>query len=272
MPQAGAARTEPRRVRQRVPAVSSTEADDPAKLTSVFLEKDEENNVYPYQMEEGYRVDQAKGLIALGLFKDYDDIRNSPRQDFGSVQPGDIKYKDVNNDGVINDKDRTWIGNPNPSFTYGLSINLSYKNFDISTFWQGVADVDIINAKKYQTDFWSVDDVGSNKGTRLLNAWSPENPNSNIPAVTTVDSNAESRFSTYYVENGSYLKLRVLQIGYTLPKSVSDNYGISNFRLYTSVQNLWTIKSKNFTGVDPETPAFGYPLPLTVNFGINISL
>ena len=107
---------------------------------------------------------------------------------------------------------------------------------------------------------------------RLLNAWSPENPNSNIPAVTTVDSNAESRFSTYYVENGSYLKLRVLQIGYTLPKSVSDNYGISNFRLYTSVQNLWTIKSKNFTGVDPETPAFGYPLPLTVNFGINISL
>ena len=210
------------------------------------------------------------GYVADGLFRTQNELDNSAEQPGKGL--GRIRYADLNNDGVINDKDRTWIGNPNPSFTYGLSINLSYKNFDISTFWQGVADVDIINAKKYQTDFWSVDDVGSNKGTRLLNAWSPENPNSNIPAVTTVDSNAESRLSTYYVENGSYLKLRVLQIGYTLPKSVSDNYGISNFRLYTSVQNLWTIKSKNFTGVDPETPAFGYPLPLTVNFGINISL
>ncbi len=218
----------------------------------------------------GRPINSMYGYVADGLFRTQNELDNSAEQPGKGL--GRIRYADLNNDGVINDKDRTWIGNPNPSFTYGLSINLSYKNFDISTFWQGVADVDIINAKKYQTDFWSVDDVGSNKGTRLLNAWSPENPNSNIPAVTTVDSNAESRFSTYYVENGSYLKLRVLQIGYTLPKSVSDNYGISNFRLYTSVQNLWTIKSKNFTGVDPETPAFGYPLPLTVNFGINISL
>lgn len=218
----------------------------------------------------GRPINSMYGYVADGLFRTQNELDNSAEQPGKGL--GRIRYADLNNDGVINDKDRTWIGNPNPSFTYGLSINLSYKNFDISTFWQGVADVDIINAKKYQTDFWSVDDVGSNKGTRLLNAWSPENPNSNIPAVTTVDSNAESRLSTYYVENGSYLKLRVLQIGYTLPKSVSDNYGISNFRLYTSVQNLWTIKSKNFTGVDPETPAFGYPLPLTVNFGINISL
>lgn len=218
----------------------------------------------------GRPINSMYGYVADGLFRTQNELDNSAEQPGKGL--GRIRYADLNNDGVINDKDRTWIGNPNPSFTYGLSINLSYKNFDISTFWQGVADVDIINAKKYQTDFWSVDDVGSNKGTRLLSAWSPQNPNSNIPAVTTVDSNAESRFSTYYVENGSYLKLRVLQIGYTLPKSVSDNYGISNFRLYTSVQNLWTIKSKNFTGVDPETPAFGYPLPLTVNFGVNISL
>lgn len=218
----------------------------------------------------GRPINSMYGYVADGLFRTQNELDNSAEQPGKGL--GRIRYADLNNDGVINDKDRTWIGNPNPSFTFGLSINLSYKNFDISTFWQGVADVDIINAKKYQTDFWSVDDVGSNKGTRLLSAWSPQNPNSNIPAVTTVDSNAESRFSTYYVENGSYLKLRVLQIGYTLPKSVSDNYGISNFRLYTSVQNLWTIKSKNFTGVDPETPAFGYPLPLTVNFGVNISL
>ena len=218
----------------------------------------------------GRPINSMYGYVADGLFRTQNELDNSAEQPGKGL--GRIRYADLNNDGIINDKDRTWIGNPNPRFTYGLNINLSFKNFDISTFWQGVGDVDVINAKKYQTDFWSVDDVGSNKGTRLLNAWSPQNPNSNIPAVTTVDSNAESRLSTYYVENGSYLKLRVLQLGYTLPKSVSDNYGISNFRLYTSVQNLWTIKSKNFTGVDPETPAFGYPLPLTVNFGINISL
>lgn len=218
----------------------------------------------------GRPINSMYGYVADGLFRTQNELDNSAEQPGKGL--GRIRYADLNNDGIINDKDRTWIGNPNPRFTYGLNINLSFKNFDISTFWQGVGDVDVINAKKYQTDFWSVDDVGSNKGTRLLNAWSPQNPNSNIPAVTTVDSNAESRLSTYYVENGSYLKLRVLQIGYTLPKSVSDNYGISNFRLYTSVQNLWTIKSKNFTGVDPETPAFGYPLPLTVNFGVNISL
>lgn len=218
----------------------------------------------------GRPINSMYGYVADGLFRTQNELDNSAEQSGKGL--GRIRYADLNNDGIINDKDRTWIGNPNPGFTYGINLNVSYKNFDLSTFWQGVGDVDVINAKKYQTDFWSVDDVGSNKGTRLLNAWSPQNPNSNIPAVTTVDSNAESRFSTYYVENGSYLKLRVLQIGYTLPKTVSDIYGISNFRLYTSVQNLWTIKSRSYTGVDPETPAFGYPLPLTINFGVNISL
>ena len=178
----------------------------------------------------------------------------------------------LNNDGIINDKDRTWIGNPNPGFMYGINLNFSYKNFDLSTFWQGISDVDVINSKKYQTDFWSVDDVGSNKGTRLLDAWSPQNPNSDIPALTTVDSNAESRFSSYYVENGSYLKLRVVQLGYSIPKNVLEQYKITNFRIYISAQNLLTLKSKSFTGIDPETPAFGYPLPLTFNFGVNLSL
>jgi hypothetical protein len=74
------------------------------------------------------------------------------------------------------------------------------------------------------------------------------------------------------VESGSYLKLRVLQLGYTFPKSLMEHYNIVNFRMYASVQNLWTIKSKSFTGIDPETPAFGYPLPLTFNFGVNFSL
>lgn len=218
----------------------------------------------------GRPIGSMYGYVADGLFRTQSEVDNSAVQSGKGL--GRIRYADLNGDGIITDLDRTWIGNPNPGYMYGFNLNFSFKNFDLSTFWQGIGDVDVINVKKYQTDFWSVDDIGSNKGTRLLSAWSPQNPNSDIPALTTVDNNGESRFSSYYVENGSYLKLRVLQLGYTFPKSLMEQYKISNFRIYTSVQNLLTIKSKSFTGIDPETPAYGYPLPLTVNFGVNFSL
>lgn len=218
----------------------------------------------------GRPINSMYGYVTDGLFRSDLEVENS------AVQPGKdvgrIRYSDLNQDGIIDDKDRAWIGNPNPGFVYGFNLSLNYKNFDLTTFWQGVGDVDVINHTKYQTDFWSVDDVGSNKGARLLNAWSPNNPNSNIPALTTIDRNAESRFSTYYIEKGDYLKLRVLQLGYSLPEALVDKYGISKFRMYTNVQNLWTISSSNFTGVDPEMPGFGYPLPLTVSLGLNVSL
>lgn len=218
----------------------------------------------------GRPINSMYGYVADGLFRTQDEVdehADQPGKDLGR-----IRYKDLNSDGVIDTNDRTWIGNPNPGFQYGININVSYKNFDITTFWDGLGNIDVINSKKYQTDFWSVDDVGSNKGTRLLNAWSVDNPNSSIPALTTVDSNAESRFSTYYVENGSYLKLRLLQLGYTLPKSLAERYSLENFRIYISGQNLLIIDSKKFTGVDPESPAFGYPLPMTFTVGLNVSL
>ncbi|WP_116787903.1 SusC/RagA family TonB-linked outer membrane protein [Flavobacterium psychrotrophum] len=218
----------------------------------------------------GRPINSMYGYVGDGLFRTQDEV------DVHADQPGKglgrIRYKDLNGDGVVDTNDRTWIGNPNPGFQYGINVALSYKNFDFTTFWDGIGNVDVINSKKYQTDFWSVDDVGSNKGTRLLNAWSVDNPNSSIPALTTVDRNAESRFSTYYVENGSYLKLRVLQLGYTLPKSLSEKYSLENFRIYVSGQNLLIIDSKKFTGVDPESPAFGYPLPMTFTVGLNVSL
>lgn len=218
----------------------------------------------------GRPINSMYGYVADGLFRSELEVENSAEQPGKGL--GRIRYSDLNNDGVIDDKDRTWIGNPNPGFTYGFNMAFNYKNFDLTVFWQGVGDVDVINQTKYQTDFWSVDDVGSNKGARLLKAWSPNNPNSDIPALTTIDRNAESRFSTYYVENGAYLKLRVLQLGYSLPEDIVNKYSISKFRLYANAQNLWTISSSNFTGVDPETPGFGYPLPLTITFGINVSL
>lgn len=110
-----------------------------------------------------------------------------------------------------------------------------------------------------------------NKGQRLLNAWSPMNPGSNIPALTYSDNNNEKRVSTYWVENGSYLKLRTIQLGYNFPKLIASKLYMERLRMYLSAQNLLTIKSSSFTGVDPENPNFGYPIPVNITFGINVT-
>lgn len=217
----------------------------------------------------GHPLNSIYGYVADGLFRTQDEINNGVEQDGKGL--GRIRYKDLNGDGKITDADRTWIGVPHPDFMYGLNINLEYKNFDLTMFWQGVYNTDVINDQKYHTDFWSVSETGSNKGVRLLDAWSPSNPDSSIPALSITDSNWESRMSTYFVENGSYLKLRTLQLGYSLPKVYSKRIGLEQFRLYVSGQNLLTIKSKSFTGIDPETPGFGYPIPMTFTVGANIT-
>ena len=154
---------------------------------------------------------------------------------------------------------------------YGLSIDLSYKGFDLNAFFYGVQGIDVNTySVKSETDFWSINDVRSNKGTRLLNAWSTNNPNSDIPAITALNTNDEGRLSTYFIENGSFMKLRNLQLGYTLPKKLTEKIYMEKCRIYVSGQNLFTIKSKKFSGVDPENAAFGYPIPTTFTVGLNI--
>jgi len=215
----------------------------------------------------GHSINMRAGYIADGIFKSQEEVDNHADQTGKGV--GRIRYKDLDNNGVIDTKDQTWIGNPNPDFTYGLNIYLEYKNFDLTMFWQGVQGVDVYNEVKKNTDFWSVGDMNANRGTRLLGAWT-QNPRSDIPAVCLEDLNNEKRISSYYVENGSYLKLRNLQLGYTLPTDISKKIKIERLRFYFSAQNLLTIKSKNFTGMDPENPNFGYPIPLNLTFGFNI--
>lgn len=211
------------------------------------------------------------GYVSDGIFKSQEELDNHCKQDGKAL--GRMRYRDLNNDGTINDKDRTWIGDPYPDFSYGLNINLTYKNFDLTLYFQGIQNVDInVFALKKTTDFWSVSDTRSNKGARLLNAWDPiTNPKSNIPALSLTDTNNETRFSTYYIENGSYLKLRNAQLGYNFPENTLNKLKLSKLRFYASAQNLFTIKSENFTGVDPENPAWGYPIPLTVTLGVNVS-
>lgn len=132
--------------------------------------------------------------------------------------------------------------------------------------------VDVISDLKKETDIWAGLNIGFlNKGTRLLDAWTTTNPQSNIPALSLSDNNNEKRVSTYWVENGSYLKLRTVQLGYNLPNRISKKLYMERLRFYVSAQNLLTIKSKNFTGVDPENPNYGYPIPLNLTFGINVT-
>ena len=218
----------------------------------------------------GRPINSFYGYIADGLFRTEEEVRNHATQN-GGEGLGRIRYRDLNNDGKIDDEDRTWIGSPHPDFMYGLNIELSYKNFDISAFFYGVQGIDVNTyAVKSETDFWSINDVRSNKGTRLLNAWSPFNLNSDIPAITALNANDEGRLSTYFIENGSFLKLRNLQLGYTLPQTISRKAYLEKCRFYISGQNLFTIKSKKFSGVDPENAGFGYPIPTTFTVGVNI--
>ena len=223
------------------------------------------------------------GYVADGLFQ------NQAEVDAYAAQPGKaigrIRYKDIGGldasgkyvnkpDGVVNALDRTWIGDPNPDFEYGISANASYKGFDVSVFFQGVSGAEVYNDYKHLTDFTSIWQ-GTNFGARTLDAWSPTNTGSTIPMLTLTDTNNESRYSSYFIENGSYLKLRNLQAGYTIPKSIMESVKMASARIYVQGQNLFTIKDNNgsdkYTGVDPENPNFAYPIPRTFTLGVNLT-
>jgi len=218
----------------------------------------------------GHPMGAQVGYVFDGIFKSQEEVDNHAKQDGAGV--GRMRWKDLNGDGVINEADQEWIYDPTPDFTWGLNIYLQYKNFDLTMFWQGVQGVDVISDLKRETDIWTGTNVANmNKGRRLLDAWSPTNYDSNIPALSTMDNNNEKRVSTYYVENGSFAKLRNLQVGYNFPKNICDMLYMQRLRVYVSAQNLLTIKAKSFTGVDPENANFGYPIPLNVTFGLNVS-
>lgn len=218
----------------------------------------------------GHTYGAQAGYVADGIFRSQDEVDNHAVQEGAGV--GRIRWRDLDGDGYITEKDQKWIYDPTPDFTYGLNIYLQYKNFDLSMFWQGAQGQDVISDMKKETDLWSGLNIGFlNKGERLLSAWTHNNPNSSIPALSRSDANNEKRVSTYFVEDGSYLKLRNIQFGYNLPDKVTEKLRMQKLRLYVSAQNLLTIKSKNFTGVDPENPNFGYPIPTNVTFGLNVT-
>jgi TonB-linked SusC/RagA family outer membrane protein len=194
-----------------------------------------------------------------------------------NAAPGDIMFKDINGDGVIDGKDRTNIGSFLPKFTYSLNYNASYKNFDFAVFFQGVQGNKVLNALR-------IIEEGMprlfNSDTRVLNAWTPTNTNTDIPRTISGDPNRNGRLSTRWIEDGSYLRLKNVVIGYTVPKTVlgsSAGAVIKSIRVYVSGQNLLTFTG--YKGYDPEIGSkngtltngvdFGqYPSARTLQFGV----
>ncbi|MBQ7632423.1 MAG: TonB-dependent receptor [Paludibacteraceae bacterium] len=218
----------------------------------------------------GHALGSQVGYIADGIFKSQEEVDNHAIQEGADI--GRIRYRDLNGDGRITEADQDWIYSPVPAVSFGANFYFEYKGFDLTVFFQGVGGVQVITDLKKETDIWAGLNIGFlNKGTRLLNAWSYTNPNSNIPALSLSDNNNEKRVSTYWIEDGSFLKLRNLQLGYNLPKSACDKMKMQNWRWFVSAQNVFTIHSKSFTGVDPENPNFSYPIPLTVTLGTKVT-
>ena len=247
---------------------------------SKILEYDEQYSHYAYSRNSGFRVDQARGLIALGLFKDYDDIRYSPDQsalkgDF-EIAPGDIKYKDVNGDGKINDNDIVPIGSTTkPNLIYGFGVSAQWKGFDFNVLFQGVGEssffINGFTVYPFSEGSWGnilTDVVG--------NYWSlgkNEDIHAKYPRLTYGNNSNNNRASTYWLRDGSYLRLKNLEIGYTLPKAFVSSMHIQNVRFYFMATNLLTFSE--FDLWDPELGSSNgqqYPLSRTFTLGMTINL
>lgn len=189
---------------------------------------------------------------------------------------GNFIFTDTDGNGIVNAEDKVILGNPIPDFSYGLNLNLTYKDFDMTMFFQGVAGNEIFNQMKYTYYF----DYSNNCVTDVLNAWSETNKDTNIPIMKTANTNGGNSLpSEFYVEDGAYFRCKNLQIGYTLPKKVLDKLSFTNLRFYVGVQNLFTITG--YSGYDPEVSSnvlfsrgidnSSYPNARTYTFGFNAS-
>jgi len=215
------------------------------------------------------------GLVADGIFKTQEEVDAHAEQTGKAI--GRIRYKDLDGNGVVNELyDRTWIGITDPDFFGGVTFDLSYHNFDLNLFFQGVYGNKVNNIWKQESDLWNISvPSGKNHPTRILDAWSFDNPNSNIPAISNSTTNSEQVFSSYFVEDGSYLKLRNIELGYTLPTKISNKMYMQHLRLYASARNVLTLKKgwgdDQYTSFDPEMPGYGYLTPFSLAFGLNVT-
>lgn len=240
------------------------------------LYDDKPDQIWKYQNKAGFANNQQFGLIAEGLFESEEDIANSPKQDFGTVRVGDIKYRDINGDGVVNTFDQVAIGYTTvPEINYGFGVSLGWKGLDVSVFFSGVGHVTRIiggynlygGASNYIRQGQIFADVAKNR-------WSIANPdpNAKYPRMSTTRMENNLQKSTYWQRDMSFLRLKNAEIGYTLPKAWTKKAGLSTVRFYLQGVNLLTFS--DFDLWDPELEAdYGnqYPTVRTVTLGVNLN-
>ncbi|MDE6283309.1 MAG: TonB-dependent receptor [Muribaculaceae bacterium] len=215
------------------------------------------------------------GYVCDGIFQNEIEVANHASQT--GAAPGRLIYRDLNGDGVIDDNDRCIIGDPNPDLSMGINLAFKYKAFTLDMFFAGDFGFDIQNHMKRQLLSMNYGNLATNRGADILNAWTPTNTATDIPALSLTDDNNEARFSTYYVENGSYMKMKYLKLSYSLPKNIVKKLGASNLDVYGQVENVFTMTK--YKGLDPEIlpGEFGaridngaYPRPRTFTIGLNL--
>lgn len=247
---------------------------------NVILEQDEVNWPYSYQYRTGQRYGQFFGYVAEGLFNTWDEVNDAARPVYkwnnNRVQPGDIRYKDVNGDGKIDDKDIVPIGYSNfPEIMFGLALGGSWKGIDFSILFQGASNVSTMPSRRTRRGFYT--GTGANKD--LLKSWSRERYEQGLeisyPRYSVSNDEHNQVVSTYWLEDASYLRLKSIEIGYSLTASWLSKAGISNVRFYFNGNNILTF-CRLYPGEDPEYPiveanAEPYPLTRIFNMGVNIN-
>lgn len=235
-----------------------------------IIEMEELPRTEEYLNAKGRPIGQPFILEAVGFFKDAADIKDSPIQQFGEVKPGDIKYKDQNDDGFVNDDDRKPIGYPvYPKITYGISAGLSFIGFDCNVFLEGTAQrsVSLLDNASIQPFI-----NGGVKPTQWVkdNYWTPERgDDAKFPRLTTLSNDNNYRASTLWQRDGSFIRLKVVELGYTLPENLTKMVKIDNLRLFVSGNNLFTFHKINEINIDPEIMnRYVYPAMKSINFGI----
>ena len=272
--------------RQKLGAVGLTIRSNITYSKNEIVDRDEENNYYWYKMQKGHRVNQARGLISLGLFKDYDDIRNSPVQDFDGykVMPGDIKYKDVNDGGRIDGNDQVAIGaTTKPNLIYGFGIAANWKGLDVNLHFQGAGkstyfiDGSTVHMFKLGDGWGNVlsEMANSNRWISADISGDPatENPNAEYPRLSYGPNSNNYQQSTYWLRNGSYLRLKTVEVGYTLPTQLVNKVHFNTVRIFFVGTNLLTWSA--FKLWDPEmgsTDGKRYPLSKNLSLGISVNL
>lgn len=225
---------------------------------------------------QGHPLNSFYGFVTNGIFQDQKEVDayavQVPGADpFNRTSPGDIRFRDLNNDGKIDDADRTFLGNPNPTVIFAMNNTFAYKGIDLSIFLQGVSGNSIFNANRINQEGMA---VAQNQTIAVLDRWTGPGTSNTMPRAVFNDPNKNTRVSDRYVEDGSYLRIKNITLGYTLPKPLTAKAKLAAARIYVSCQNLATFTK--YTGFDPEVTANGidlnvYPVTRTLSAGVNLT-